>query len=319
VLFIPALRIAKPLAVIKKMMNIKQKIIIIGFLFVFQNIFGQETELGYKRENHKIYSQDKDEYVLKITFPRNYNSDKEYKTLYYLDAFWLTEITLGSYTILDYCNYVEDVVFVGISLDGTEKDWHKQRDMDFTPSPFENLGLFEDLKKSNPEDKIKITVKTAGGNQLNEENTGGANLFLDFLENQVIEFVEKEYPNLNKRRGLLGHSFGGLFGFYTLQNRPELFQDLLLISSPLSWNSSELVDKGIFFKLIDSKSEIKLYHSYGEEEVKGTITSNNDISKIITELELENLNYKYEPVKNMNHHSILSRAIYDGLLYLYKK
>jgi len=286
---------------------------------MFLNVFGQETELGYKTENHKIYSQDKDEYILKITFPRNYSSDKEYKTLYYLDAYWLTEITLGSYTILDLCDYVENVVFVGISLNGTEKDWHKQRDMDFTPSPFENSGLFESLKKSNPENNIKITIKTAGGNQLNKENTGGANLFIDFLENDVIEFVEKEYPNLNKRRGLLGHSFGGLFGFYTLQNRPELFQDLLLISASLSWNSSELVGKSKFSKLKESENKIKLYHSYGGQEINGIRTSNNDISKIITELELENLNYKFNPVRNTNHHSVLSRAIYDGLLYLYKK
>ena len=283
------------------------------------NIFGQENDLGYTTKNHKIYSQDKDEYILKITFPRNYSSDKEYKTLYYLDAYWLSEITLGSYTILDLCSYVEDVVFVGISLNGSEKDWHKQRDMDFTPSQFKNLGLLEGLKKSNPDNNIKITVKTGGGNQLNKESTGGANLFLDFLEKDVIEFVENEYPNFNKRRGLLGHSFGGLFGFYTLQNNPELFQDLLLISASLSWNSSELVKKENFSKLKESKKEIKLYHSYGEEEINGTKTSNKDLSQIITELKLEKLNYKFDPIKKTNHHSVLSRAIYDGLLYLYKK
>lgn len=301
------------------MTNNRHKIALIGFLIMFLNVFGQETELGYKTENHKISSQDKDEYILKVTFPRNYSSDKKYKTLYYLDAYWLTEITLGSYTILDFCDYVENVVFVGISLNGNEKDWHKQRDMDFTPSPFKNLGLLEDLKKSNPENNIKITLKTGGGHQLTEENTGGANLFLNFLENEVIEFIEKKYPNLNKRRGLLGHSFGGLFGFYALQNRPELFQDLLLISASLSWNSFELVDKGNFSKLEKSKSEIKLYHSYGGEEINGIKTSNNNLSKIITELELENLNYKFDPIKNTNHHSVLSRAIYDGLLYLYRK
>lgn len=301
------------------MTNIKQKISVISFLLVFLNSFGQETELGHKTENHKIYSQDKDEYILKITFPRNYSKNKEYKTLYYLDAYWLTEITLGSYNILDLCSYVEDVVFIGITLNGSEKDWHIQRVMDFTPSPYENLGLFESPKKSNTEKDIKITVNTAGGNQLNKENTGGASLFLDFLENDVIGFVEKEYPNLNKRKGLLGHSFGGLFGFYTLQNRPELFQDLLLISAALSWNSSELVNKENFSKLKISKNEIKFYHSYGGEEIYATRTSNNDVSKIITELELENLNYKFDPFKNTNHHSVLSRAIYDGLLYLYKK
>jgi predicted alpha/beta superfamily hydrolase len=301
------------------MTNIKLKITLIGFLLIFLNTLGQEPELGYKTENHKIYSQDKDEYILKITFPRNYSSKKEYKTLYYLDAYWLTEITRGSYTILDLCNYVEDVVFVGISIDGSEKDWHKQRDMDFTPSKFKNLGLLEGLKKLNPDNNIKITVKTGGGNQLNAESTGGANLFLSFLEKDVIKFVEKEYPNLNKRRGILGHSFGGLFGFYTLQNNPELFQDLLLISASLSWNSSELVKIEKFSKLKESKNGIKLYHSYGKEEVNGIKTSNKELSKIISELELENLNYKFDPIKNTNHHSVLSRAIYDGLLYLYKK
>ncbi|MFT5669036.1 MAG: hypothetical protein ACI9DK_003247, partial [Vicingaceae bacterium] len=80
------------------MTNIKQHIIGIGFLLLCLTVFGQKTELGYTKESHKIYSQDKDEYILKITFPRNYSSDKEYKTLYYLDAYWLTEITLGSYT-----------------------------------------------------------------------------------------------------------------------------------------------------------------------------------------------------------------------------
>ncbi len=299
------------------MKNIIQKITIIGFLLIFLNVFGQETELGYKTENHKIYSQDNDEYILKVTLPRNYSSHKEYKTLYYLDAYWLTEITLGSYTILDLCDYVENVVFVGISLNGTEKDWHKQRDMDFTPTPFKNLGLFEDLKKSNPE--IKMSYKNGSGNQFKKESTGGANLFLDFLENNIIEFVENKYPNLNKRRGLMGHSFGGLFGFYALQNRPELFQDLLVISASLSWNSFELVDKSKFSKLTESKSEIKMYHSYGTEEIKPTRTSNNDVNKIITELEPKNLIYRFDSVKNTNHHSVLSRAIYDGLFYLYKK
>lgn len=300
------------------MTNIKLKITVSTFLFLFLISFGQQNELGYKTERHKIYSEDKDEYVLKITFPRNYSPEKEYKTLYYLDAYWLTDITIGSYTILDFCDYVESVVFVGISY-SSESDWNGQRNMDFTPSPFENLGLFEDMIKSREENKVDITILTSGKNELKKGTTGGANLFLDFLENGIIKFIEEKYPNLNKRKGLLGHSFGGLFGFYTLQNRPELFQDLLLISASLSWNSSELVEEDKFSKLEESKSEIKLYHSYGSNEINAIRTANDDASKIITELRLKNLNYKFAPIKNTNHHSILSRAIYDGLLYLYKK
>jgi predicted alpha/beta superfamily hydrolase len=300
------------------MTNIKLKITVTGFLFLFLNVFGQKNELGYKTESYKVYSQDKDEYILKITFPRNYNPEKEYKTLYYLDAYWLIDITIGSYTILDFCEYVENVVFVGISYN-SETEWSKQRNMDFTPSPFKNLGLFENLNKLSSKLKTKVTVKTAGIYELKEENTGGASLFLDFLEKKIIKFVEGKYPNLNKRRGLLGHSFGGLFGFYALQNRPELFQDLLLISAATSWNSSELINTKKFTKLKESKNKIKLYHSYGVNEIRGTRTSNNNLSKIITELELENLSYKFDPIENTNHHSVLSRAIYDGLLYLYEK
>ena len=62
------------------MTNIKLKITVIGFLFLFLNVFGQKTELGYKTKNYTVYSEDKDEYILKINFsPGNYNSDKEYK------------------------------------------------------------------------------------------------------------------------------------------------------------------------------------------------------------------------------------------------
>lgn len=214
------------------------------------------------------------------------------------------------------CDYIEDIVLVGISLDGSEKDWHKQRDMDFTPSPFENLGI--DFKKNLPEN-VKISIKTGEGNQLNKENTGGASLFLDFLENNIIKFIENKYPNLNKSRGILGHSFGGLFGFYTLQNRPELFNDYILISSSVSWNSFELVDSSRFLKLKESENTIKLFQSYGEDEIKLIKTANNDIKNIITELKIENLEYKFTSYEKTNHHSVLSRAIYDGLLYLYKK
>ncbi|CAL2102996.1 Alpha/beta hydrolase [Tenacibaculum sp. 190130A14a] len=304
------------------MTNFKLKIAVLVFLFLSLGLFAQithQTPLGAKTISHKIYSKNKKEYVLNITFPRNYDAKKNYKSLYYLDAFWLKDLTLGSYTILELCDYVEDVVFVGISLNGSQEDWHKQRDLDFTPSPFRNLGLLQKLKNKHTENNIEISVKTGKGNQLNKNNTGGANVFVNILENDIIQYIEKKYPNLNKSRGLLGHSFGGLFGFYVLQNRPDLFQDLLLISGSLSWNSSELVNNAKFTKLKTSKNNIQLYHSYGTNEVKGIRIANDQIKELITSLQLENLKYKFDPIPNTNHHSVLSRAIYDGLLYLYKK
>lgn len=87
----------------------------------------------------------------------------------------------------------------------------------------------------------------------------------------------------------------------------------------MSWNSSELVDKSNFSKLAESESHIRIYHSYGEKEINATKTSNKDINRIITELKLKNLEINFNPVKDANHHSVLSRAVYDGLLFVYQK
>lgn len=300
---------------IKEMEHLIRRITLLFILFISSNVLGQKTSLGYETITHKLSSEDKDEYVLKITFPRDYNADEAYKTLYYLDAYWLSDITLGCYTILDLCEYVEDVVFVGISLEGSEKDWNTQRNKDFTPSPYQNLGIHQ----TNPENKAKVVIKNRTGNQFTKENTGGASLFLDFLEQDVIQFVEETYPNLSKGKGLLGHSFGGLFGFYTLQNRPDLFQDYVIISAAVTWNSWELVDDQRFLKLKGFENDLSIYHSYGEQEISSTRNANTAIKNILTELELEELDYEFSPIKDANHYAVLSRAIYDGLLFLYKK
>ena len=53
--------------------------------------------------------------------------------------------------------------------------------MDFTPTPFQNLGLLDKIKEKDEKNKMKITITSGAGNLFDKKSTGGANLFLDFL------------------------------------------------------------------------------------------------------------------------------------------
>ncbi len=70
--------------------------------------------------------------------------------------------------------------------------------------------------------------------------SGGANNFSKFLESELIPFIEKKYP-VTTFRTLIGHSYGGLFGVYTLINHPYLFSNYLIIDPSLDWDNQRLL------------------------------------------------------------------------------
>ena len=63
---------------------------------------------------------------------------------------------------------------------------------------------------------------------------GGADAFLAFLSDELLPTLDQRYRTA-AWRGLLGHSFGGLFGVHALTEKPELFRAYLLASPSLWW------------------------------------------------------------------------------------
>ena len=64
---------------------------------------------------------------------------------------------------------------------------------------------------------------------------GGAPCFLDFIENELIPYVEANYP-VTQFRTLIGHSYGGLFTLFALAERPALFNYYLAIDPSMNWS-----------------------------------------------------------------------------------
>jgi len=261
----------------------------------FDNNEPQTTIKQIKRSDGQLYN-------IIITLPSGYQPEKEYKILYYLDAYWLQDLVEGSYRI-KYLNNkslsisIDDVILVGISSVGNEYDWNLQRTMDFTPSKYKfNLEM------------------TFGGVSLNDSTTGGAEDFMQFVKNQIITSVESEHKVDASSRGIMGHSFGGLLAFYSFLKHSELFSNYILIAPSVWWNTSEILQNK---EAIVSKREVNMFIAVGTSEIS---LMNQPLADLVNELNLEknqSINLTFKQYENATHNSVLPQSIYDGIEFLY--
>ena len=74
------------------------------------------------------------------------------------------------------------------------------------------------------------------------EGSGGANAFLDLVEQGVLPELARRFPLDRSRIALFGHSFGGLLAVHALLARPGLFRCLLAASPSLWWAAGMTLD-----------------------------------------------------------------------------
>ncbi|TNC12917.1 alpha/beta hydrolase [Methylobacterium terricola] len=72
------------------------------------------------------------------------------------------------------------------------------------------------------------------GPAVEERETGGAELFLDFLTDELAPMVEARFGLAGQRRVLFGHSLGGLFVLHAVLTRPSSFA-AFAAASPSLW------------------------------------------------------------------------------------
>jgi uncharacterized protein len=142
---------------------------------------------------------------------------------------------------------------------------------------------------------------------------GGADKFLDFIDSELTHSIDSLYP-ANSSRCIIGHSAGGLFAIYALQNRPELFDSFIAIDPSLWYDDESCVLKTAeFFK---SRKDIKksLFISISEEKNMG-------IFPFITQLEKyapEGFVWDYIHYKNESHNTLGFKSICAGFEMIYK-
>ncbi len=279
-------------------------------IFIQQSANAQADHPNYLQkvgETDSIFSQILNESrEFYIQLPASYYPSKQqkYPVAFILDG----EIFLP--TVNEMQNYYSggytpEMVLVGISND-------KNRIRDLTPS--------------------KISTKY--GMPFNEEN-GAAENFSEFIENELIPYVENKYP-VTSFRTLIGHSYGGLFAIYSLVKHGDLFTNYLAIDPGLDWDDQKLSKeaKGILTKR-DFENKALFISLSGQLHMQNPQITIDNVLQDTTDFTLfarsniafsnmvkqnadNGLSYQWIFYPDDIHGTIPFPSIRDGLIYLFE-
>ncbi len=162
--------------------------------------------------------------------------------------------------------------------------------------------------------------------------SGGGEKFLDFVEMELIPYIETRYP-ANNYRTFVGHSLGGLMVISALINRPHLFENYVAIDPSLWWD-----DQVILNEAERALAEIDLSGKSLYLAVANTMIEGRNIDEVVEDIDDEssmhirsllqfaefaetnsdsalNFDWKYYP--NNSHGSVPIIAGYDAIFFLF--
>lgn len=215
---------------------------------------------------------------LLISLPEEYpNEQDRYPVLYLLDGMTHFVHTKGVVDFLGQLGKMPPTIIVGIA--------NVDRNRDFVPV---NIP-------QNP-------------------TTGHADKFLNFLESELIPYIDQTYRT-HPYRIIMGHSYGGTFNLYTLMNRPEVFHAYLTISPAIDSHDVDIfpnLENDI--ELLADKDRF-LYLTLGDEpNMKAEFVR---LTTLLQEKNLPGLEWHERHFPDEDHGSVPHLSIYHGLRTLF--
>ncbi len=228
-------------------------------------------------------------YDLFISLPENYYTSKQsYPVLYVLDG-WHFPLMAFLQDNNVYSKRMPPVIIVNIGQ-SPASDAMALRAQDFSPTP--------------------IPQSLGGGG-------GGAAAFLDFLEHELIPFIDRTYRTNPADRGLLGHSMGGKFALCALEQRPGLFQRIVA-ASPALFADDPLIDKDARRALSAMSAPVRLDLSVGSDDELGFANTTTAFAQLLDKLKPKGLDYRFTVYPGENHNSVRLVSLPAGLYWVYR-
>jgi predicted alpha/beta superfamily hydrolase len=174
-----------------------------------------------------------DTFSLFIDLPKDYAKykGKTYPTLFLLDANFYFDIINTSIKRIDQANKLTEPIVIGIGYKNfMENDSLRDRDYSYP--------------KALAEDSFLVS--------------GGAHQFLAFIEKELIPYIDKNFRTDTSNRTLMGHSLGGYFSLFALQQNQQektaAFKNYVAASPSLDYHNQFLLSQ---FKNIPASSSDK--------------------------------------------------------------
>ena len=186
-------------------------------------------------------------------------------------------------------------------------------DNDFSPA-LEYLGLM--MAEYHIPEPILVAIGDGGligtpGNKRNRDftptlvngapGTGGAPVFLGFIEKELIPFIDAHYKADPKNRTLYGYSMGGLFATYTLFTKPELFKNILIGSPALGYNNGSVFDTEKEYAATHKELPVHVFIEVGELETPGQKVPNKKLVDLLNERQYKNIDLHTVIIDGVTH------------------
>jgi len=248
------------------------------FLITPKFVFSAVLDTGERIKINSTYLNEERE--IQILLPENYHSNigATYPVIYLLDGDYNFHGVSGMLDMLaNKGQLIPDVILVGIADKGTDK--YRQY---MTPAE-----LSAPFKK---------------------EDSGKAELFLNFLEKELTPYVSKNYRAANNSI-LVGHSMGGLFVLNALFESPKAFNHFVSISPSVWLNDHGIMVKAKEFIRKSEHKPVSLYLSLGDENRQGLY----GMLQVLDEVQPTNIHWQFLHYPNENHNSVGLISIRDSL------
>lgn len=229
----------------------------------------------------KIVSEQ--EYELQISLPSGYEtSNKKYPVIYLMDSQWDFSLVTAIYGQQYYDGFIPAAIIVGVTWGGENPNPDRLRARDYVPT----------------------------------NATGGADLFLNFMNTELFPFIETNYK-ADTHRTLMGCSLGGLFTLYTLFTHTDMFTGYVA-ASPASTN-----ENGILKAPEKAFSEKELSKPISVFITVGDVESNKSDFEAFAEKmksrQYKNVKLQSKVLENTGHSGTKSETYTRGLQYVFER
>jgi len=148
--------------------------------------------------------------------------------------------------------------------------------------------------------------------------SGGGPRFLDFVEKELVPFVEAKYRTAPFRL-FAGHSLGGLLALEALVERPGLFGASIAASPALAWDHDVILGKVADF--LSGRKELRhaIYVTMADEEKGDAAPTRFDrLCRTLKKAKAEGFSWGAKRMEDEDHGSVVLRSHYDGLRFVFE-
>ena len=277
--------------------------LLVVVFFLSLQLFAQKDLIIHNAKSYRLKSSlNNKQYILGVSVPENYDPNKKYPVCYILDGYYTADIAHGIHKNLQFFNDIEDVIVVTIA--GNEKnknEWFINRWSDYT---FTNDPKF---------DTSAVRIYQLPANSL---LSGKGDLFLKVIKTEIIPLIENKYST-NGKRGISGHSLGGLYVGNLMFKTNDIFEKFGVNSPSFkSWNNNDIRLTEKEYSKNHTELKAKVILTFGGSENVNNINNLKEYEAILKEhykgLDITNIIFEGE-----THASVVAAMISRNLMYLY--